>query len=173
LSRVAGVQAQNGDTKGALETVAMVEQEGYKTDALRQIGLAQVEKGDTKAAAETAGRFGNDTPFRATVLAAIACARAKANDRKAAEKLLPEIREASRLGEEGTRFFGFMALAEAEAAAGLRDAAIMTAMQIDDAQWRDRALARVAAGQAGRGELPAARRTAEAIVDGYNKGEAL
>src|SRR5262249_41301817 len=161
LARVAAVQAQHGDLKGALATIDMVEEQGYKTDALRHIGLKQVEKGDLKAAAETADRFGNDSPFRATVLSAIACARAKANDRKAAEKLLPEIREAAGQGDQAARFFGHMAVAEAEAAAGLGEAAIKTAMQIDDPLWCDRALQRVAAGQAARGELQAARPTAE------------
>jgi len=172
LSRVAAVQARHKDLKGALDTADKIEQEAYKTEALRHMAVAQVEAGDTKAAAETAGRIGDKSPLRATVLAAIACARAKANDRKAAEQLLPEIREAARLGGDGTRFFGFMAVAEAEAAAGKGDEAIKTAKQIDEDLWRDRALQRVAAGQAARGELSAARRTADAIVDRYNKGEA-
>jgi hypothetical protein len=71
------------------------------------------------------------------------------------------------------RDFGLIAVAEAQAAAGLAEDAVKTVKEVADAEWREGGLWQLVKGHASRGSIDAARRTADAIEDGRVKGEAL
>jgi RNA polymerase sigma factor (sigma-70 family) len=173
LSRVAVCRALNGDLKGALETAESIKAAVYKGDALRTIAVRLAEAGDMKGAVKAANRIADEVPSKCLALAAIASARAKAGDRDGAARLLPAVRAAAARIQEKAKFFGPMAVAEAEAAAGMADAAIKTVGEIEDGLSHAEALQHLAATQAARGEVPEARQTAEAIPGDYNQGEAL
>jgi RNA polymerase sigma factor (sigma-70 family) len=173
LSRVAACQARSGDLKGALETAEKIKTAVYKADALRTIAVRLAEAGDTKGAVQAANRIADEVPTKCFALAAIASAQAKAGDRDGAARLLPAVRAAAARVQEKARFFGPMAVAEAEAAAGMADAAIKTVGEIEDGISHAEALQHVATTQAARGEIRGARQTAEAIPGDYHQGEAL
>src|SRR5262249_50637070 len=162
--------------KGALATVERMKpvraDDPFKDEALRHIAVVQAEAGDSKGALETAGLIRGQMSQKAMALAAIVATLVKARDKEGAAKLVGQMHELIP-GAGMPRDFGLLALAEAQAALGLPEDGLKTAKEITDLQCRDGARWRIATAQAARGDIKAARRTADAIEDEHLKGEAL
>src|SRR5262249_33959834 len=129
------------------------------------------ETGDAKGALKTTERM-TGQHNKALALTAVVAARVKAGDKDGAAKLAEQIRDFIP-GAGPPRDFSLTALAEAPAAVGNPEDALKTVKDIADPQWRDGALWRIGTAQAARGDVKAARHTAEAIEDGHSKGEVL
>jgi RNA polymerase sigma factor (sigma-70 family) len=173
LSRVAVAQAKAKDVKGALQTAESIQAAPFKADALRQIAVQLSENGNTKEAVNAAARIKDGMPAKCLALAAIASDRAKAGDREEAARLLPAVRAAAATLEGQAKYFGPMAVAEVEAAAGKADDALKTIATIENGVEYLQALSSLGESQARRGEVRAALRVAETMTDDYHQGQLL
>jgi RNA polymerase sigma factor (sigma-70 family) len=173
LSRVAVTQAKAGDVKGASKTTESIQEGPYKGDALCQIAVRLAETGKTKEAVDVAGRIKDGLPGKCLALAAIASVRAKAGDREGAARLLPAARMAAATLEGGAKYFGPMTVAEVESAAGKAEDALKTIASIENGVEYLEALRHLGEVQAARGDIRAARRTAEAMTDDYHQDQLL
>jgi RNA polymerase sigma factor (sigma-70 family) len=173
LSRVAVVQAQAGDVKGAMKTAESIQAAPYKGDALREIAVRLAETGKTKEAEEVARRIADGIPAKCLALATIASLRARDKDREGAARLLPAVRAAAGTLEGGAKYFGPLTVAEAEAAAGKAEDALKTIATLENGVEYLEALRHLGESQAVRGEIRAARRTAEAMTDDYHQDQVL
>jgi RNA polymerase sigma factor (sigma-70 family) len=170
MGRVASARAKGGDFKGALETIDRSDGV-YKDEGLWMIAVAQLKAGDVKGARETAERIGGAW-HKAVTLAAIAGARAKAGDAKAAAELLADA-SAAVPGDGVERTFALAAVAEAMVACGKGAEAVKAAEAAGGDIWGDRARSRIATALADHGDLKAARAVVDMIADEFNRGNAL
>ena len=174
LAPIAIVQAESADRDGALATlrealeVAKGLQEGeIKAERLRRVAEAQAKVGDPDGAAATAELIGSRYE-QSYAYMAIAKARARAGDRKAAgESFLRSVAAAEDAPQDHNRDWLLGEIVKAQAGAGDVPEAIATAKGHGDDSWKAGALTEVASIQARSGDVAGAMRTAESIRDEF------
>ena len=159
LIHIAASQGKAGYIGEAMQT-AMLLSDPEQAATMVRIGQAQAEAGDLKGAYRTAAamQHGYD---KASILVAIAKAKARAGDRTAAINVLMQARQAA--GPDAP--YVLEEIAKSQAAAGDINGALQTTTAIGAVGVKASALVAIVKAQVKAGDLEGARRTAASIKD--------
>jgi tetratricopeptide (TPR) repeat protein len=170
LRTIAEAQAAAGDARGALVTAQMLTEGLARASALIGVASALAAAGNvegTRDAVKAAWAATESMPrdsLRASALARIAIVAKKAGDFETAEKALNAALAIARsLDPNGSDSLALRWIAEAQATAGNVEAALATAIEVQDVTHRSEAVASVAAAEAAARDFSAALATAEKI----------
>ena len=169
LANLSSLQARRGDVKQALATAEQIPSESAVRDnPLKTIAARQAETGDLEAANATVKSIGSQA-VKAQALLSIAGAQLRAGNKPAALKTLEEARQIAGPMDAET----LIAAAGVEAEAGLFEDAEKTARKLEKGDSQDRAWQNIALAQARKGDINAAKATADRISNPYYQGETL
>lgn len=132
LKKAAEAQAESGNTQGALETVAMIDDPWYRDSALYLVARLQAKSNDTHGAFEITTAIKHRMMWKCFALLHIAEAQESRSDREAALRTVAkESRDARReLGDTKGRCANY-------------SMALLLVAQIKDSELRDRALTEI------------------------------
>ena len=173
------MQAEAGDTQGALITAQRIPEGTVRHWALAAVAGVQASTGDTRGALATANRI-EDAYFRMLAVRYVGTARADAGDIDGAwgaVDLIEDIWDQDRDGEVGPQDVVILQayivghIVDAHIAAGEIEAAIAAADGMEDDFSFVEASVAIAKAQIATGDFEAARTTAAEICSGHNFAE--
>ena len=187
LKDIANTQAQAGDVPGASETFRIaltaaerIKDADKKAKAVSDIVRTNLRTGDIAGALSNAEGL-KSIHVREIALRTIAAGLARNGDLFGTPGTLLRLRMAvERVGDDSSTVFNLLYVARAQARAGDLSAArktfqtaLKSADQIEDAQWKDSEIARIADARAKVGDLPGALATSELLKNNLKKNNAF